>query len=480
MNDVNKNAILLVLIVSIITLFGGMFIAGVSVRTASLSLAALLLIIVCFVNTEIGLYILLIAMLLGPQFGLESGPSGLAASRGRALTLRLDDFLLLVIGISWFAKSAVMKDVGLFLKTPLNRPIAWYFIVCLVSTVYGILMGRVKPTAGFFFLLKYFEYFIVYFMAVNHLKEKKQVERFVLTLLIVCFIVCIIGIMQIPSGVRVSAPFEGPEGEPNTLGGYLDLILALVIGLLLTGGLQRYKYLLYLLIVFILVTLAATLSRSSWLSLLPMMLAFLYFSKKKMLIILPLLLILIAGPFVLPKAVTQRALYTFTQPTESGQLRVGNVKIDTSTSARLQTWKNVLLKDFMRNALLGYGITGYTFVDAQYPRVLAETGVLGLITFLILIVSLFRNGLSSYRSTSDPLFSGISLGYLAGFFALLAHGIGANTFIIVRIMEPFWFLTAMVVMIPKLKANEPMMKDQPIENGTDQPSRQGRPFPRSA
>ncbi len=442
------------LIVSIITVFGGMFIAEASVRTAFTSLVAIVLIILCFLNTEIGLYILVIAMLLGPQFGVESGSSGLAAARGRALTLRLDDFLLLVIGISWFAKSAIMKDVGLFLKTPLNRPIAWYFIICLVATVYGIMMGRVKAAPGFFFLLKYFEYFIVYFMAVNHLKEKKQMERFVLTILIVCFIVCIIGIMQIPSGVRVSAPFEGPEGEPNTLGGYLDLILALVLGLLLTGGLQRYKYLLYLLIVFILITLAATLSRSSWLSLVPMMLAFLYFSRKKMMIILPLLLIIIAGPFILPKAVTQRALYTFSQPKEYGQLRVGNLKIDTSTSARLQTWKTVLFKDFMRNAVLGYGVTGYTFIDAQYPRVLVETGVLGLATFTMLLVALFRNGLYAYRHTADPLFSGISLGYIAGFFALLVHGIGANTFIIVRIMEPFWFMTAMVIMIPRIEAAE--------------------------
>jgi hypothetical protein len=43
------------------------------------------------------------------------------------------------------------------------------------------------------------------------------------------------------------------------------------------------------------------------------------------------------------------------------------------------------------------------------------------------------------------------MGYLAGFIGLLYHGIGANTFIIVRIMEPFWFVTAMVVMIPEME-----------------------------
>jgi hypothetical protein len=32
---------------------------------------------------------------------------------------------------------------------------------------------------------------------------------------------------------------------------------------------------------------------------------------------------------------------------------------------------------------------------------------------------------------------------------MLIHGIGANTFIIVRIMEPFWLLTALIVALPE-------------------------------
>jgi hypothetical protein len=33
----------------------------------------------------------------------------------------------------------------------------------------------------------------------------------------------------------------------------------------------------------------------------------------------------------------------------------------------------------------------------------------------------------------------------------LFHALGANTFIIVRIMEPFWFITAVVVSFSGLK-----------------------------
>jgi hypothetical protein len=43
------------------------------------------------------------------------------------------------------------------------------------------------------------------------------------------------------------------------------------------------------------------------------------------------------------------------------------------------------------------------------------------------------------------------MGFLAGFIGLLFHAIGANTFIIVRIMEPFWFMAAMVLMVLQIK-----------------------------
>ena len=439
--------------VIVITLVGGMFLTKVSIGIAFAVVGAIILALICFMNPELGLYILICAMLLGPQFAVWGAAVG--GPRGRGLTLRLDDFLLLIIGFSWFLSTAVNKERGLFLKTPLNRYIAFYFLACLVATLFGYMMGRVKGTAGFFFVLKYFEYFIVYFMAVNYLKEKKQMERLVWTMLIVCLVVCAISIYQIPSGVRVSAPFEGETGEPNTLGGYLVLILSLVLGLLFNNyGTKSQKFFFGGLVLFILITLAATHSRSSWVALGPMLLALIWFSKRKFVVIISLIFMVILSAFLLPSGVKERALFTFSQPKEEGQLEVGGVRIDTSTSARLESWKNVLTRDFIKQPILGYGVTGYSFLDAQYPRVLAESGILGLFFFIALLVAIYRNALKAWRRyADDPFYLGVSTGFLAGFFAMLTHAIGANTFIIVRIMEPFWFLTAIVIMIPQIESS---------------------------
>ena len=436
--------------IMVLTLLAALFLTKLSVGIALATVAAFILGVVCFMNPAIGLYILIFAMLLGPQFGV--GDASTISTRGRGITLRLDDFLLVIIGFSWFLSTAIHKEKGLFLKTPLNRYIGYYFIVCLVSTLIGYMMGRVKGMSGIFFVLKYFEYFIVYFMAVNYLKEKPQMERLMWAMLLVCFVVCLIAITQIPSGVRVSAPFEGERGEPNTLGGYLVLMLSIVFGLLFHNyGTNKQKLFLGCLVFFILITLAATLSRSSWLALGPMLIALICFSQRKLFVLIPLILLVSVSFLLMPTAVKERAAYTFTQKAERGQVKVGALNIDTSTSARLISWQQVMTHDFLKQPLLGYGITGYAFVDAQYPRVLAETGLLGLFLFFALILAIYRNARNTRRvCTEDPFYLGITTGYLAGLFAMLTHAIGANTFIIVRIMEPFWFLTAIVIMIPQI------------------------------
>jgi hypothetical protein len=113
-----------------------------------------------FINTEWGLYILIFSMLLSPEI-IAGDTSG--ASMNRGVTLRLEDALLVLIGLSWLARNAVLKELGLFLKTPLNLAIGIYMLACVLSTGFAVMAGRVELKTGALFVLKYFEYFIVFF-----------------------------------------------------------------------------------------------------------------------------------------------------------------------------------------------------------------------------------------------------------------------------------------------------------------------------
>ncbi|MFQ5657639.1 MAG: O-antigen ligase family protein, partial [Candidatus Methylomirabilales bacterium] len=337
--------------------------------------------------------------------------------------------------------------------TPLNRPIAAYSFAAILATGFGMIAGRVSTLAGSLFALKLIQYFVIYFMVVNNLRERRQFERFLLALLATAAIASLIGIFQIPSGLRVSAPFEGSAGEPNTFGGYLVLMLAVVAGLFLTGESLSRRYIYASLAVLIFIPLLFTFSRASYLALIPLAGVFLAFSQRRLFIASLLACSLVLAPFLLPKAVVDRVLYTFTQPVHPGQAEIGGVRLDTSTSTRLRSWHEVLVADWPKHPVFGYGVTGYKFLDSQYFRVLVETGLVGLLAFLWLQLRLFQRARDVLRTTQDPVFKGVALGFLAGFVGLIVHSIGTNTFIIVRIMEPFWFLTAMVMMIPQLEAS---------------------------
>jgi O-antigen ligase len=414
----------------------------------SFVLILLLLVSVCtFVWPEAGLYVLIFSMLLSPE--IIAGDIGGKATLGRGLTLRLEDFLLVFIGLSWFARTAVDKTTGLFRKTPLNQPIAAYILVCFVATLWGKITGDVKGFAGFFFVLKYFEYMIVFFMVVNFVKTPDQAKRLLFCLFLTCFIVSIYGLIQIPGGGRVSAPFEGEIGEPNTFGGYLVLMGAVAVALMDHLKDMRVRLGLAVLLVILLLSLLYTQSRASYLALIPAYMVVSLLSRRRFYLIAGVIIALALSPLILPHVAKERIAETFTQPVQKGQIQFGKLRLDTSASARIYSWREGF-SDWRDRPILGHGVTGYEFMDAQYPRILVETGIVGMLAFTWLIYALFHVGLSTWRNQRDDLLRGLSVGLIAGLLGLLVHAIGANTFIIVRIMEPFWFLTGIVIALSQM------------------------------
>ena len=191
-----------------------------------------------------------------------------------------------------------------------------------------------------------------------------------------------------------------------------------------------------------------------------MAIALLWLSPKRSHLLSATVIVITLSPLVLPHQVVDRLAYTFGQPPEPGQIEVGTTRLDTSLSARIRSWQFGIV-GWSQRPLTGYGVAGYGFMDAQYIRVLTETGILGFAAFVWLAFSLFRMGRTRLRQSRDRFAVALSLGYLAGFVALLVHGIGANTFIIVRIMEPFWLVTALVVALPDAPIAERLRPGDP-------------------
>jgi hypothetical protein len=389
-------------------------------------------------------------MLLSPEF-VVGGRGALA--EGREVVLRAEDLLLIVIAFSWLAKTAVNKELGLVVKTPLNRPILAYLTASFLATLVGYLTGTVKTAAGFFYVLKYLEYFVVYYMVVNNVQERAQVWRLVGVAFLTAGIVSLVGLAQIPSGQRVSAPFEGESGEPNTFGGYLLLMMSLAAALALDAPAARVRLAAAGVGLLMFLPFLYTQSRASYLGLLPALLVLVTLARRRLLAATLLMGGLLAGVFFMPTPVYNRIMETFQPQPFQPTVRLWGLHFDPSTSERLLAMGGAV-EGWTRRPLLGYGVTGYHFMDAQYARTLVESGLVGIAALALLLWRVGRAGREAYRHAGDPTFRALAAGFLAGFAGLLVHAIGANTFIIVRIMEPFWFFVGLMIAWPRLASPE--------------------------
>src|SRR5437667_11424148 len=144
-------------------------------------------------------------------------------------------------------------------------------------------------------------------MVVSAVTTKEEARGLVFASLVTCCLVSLFAIAQIPGGERASAPFEGAMGEPNTLGGYLVFMLAIVVGLLLTNGAVAPRFPYLILLVAGSIGLMATLSRASFLAAAVLILSVIGFlAPRKPILMTMVLIAILFTPLLAPLVGTGR------------------------------------------------------------------------------------------------------------------------------------------------------------------------------
>ncbi len=452
--------ILITFVLSTLLLYATSLVAPSLVQGPVLLLAALMMIVITFSSIELALYFLILATLLSPEITLGGAPTHgdlitgkVNTTESRGITIRLDDIMLTLITITWMFRIAIRNELGILKRTPINQAAGLYWFAAAFSTILAYFQGDVG-VYGLFFIVKYLEYFVLFYMVINHIHDEAIIKRLLFVMIFTCMVASLVSMLQIPQGLRVSAPFEGEQGEPNTFGGYLMFMFSVLLGILLHTTSPKQRLMLFVMLGIIFIPFIFTESRSSYIAFAASILLFLLFSPRKKLLLFMCFSSIVIAPFIIPQNVMNRILFTFNQAEQEGQLVVGELKIDTSTTERLKSWEKVLTKSFPENPFLGVGVTGGQFLDAQYPRVLLETGMVGLILFIWFLRRIWVLLKSHSKKIRDPMMRGVALGTLCGYGGLLVHAIGANTFIIVRIMEPFMITLGLILAMRMLEKEQ--------------------------
>jgi len=331
------------------------------------------------------------------------------------------------------------KEIRIW-ELPGIKPFFIFLLICLISLFYSL-----DKVLGLRYFIRYLNYFLIYILGVNILDTKEKNYKMIIAIFLSSFIPLSIGLFQF---IALKENYWHPylnriyatTYNPNQYAYYLNIILLFAFTMYLYTDSWRNKIYLFLLTIPTLISLILTYSRTGWISVIFGLSTFFLLSKGKdrykIFLLIFLLLIIIGSTYL---GIT--TIYRVTTLLSPGLETLGG---------RINLWI-INFKVFLKNPLIGYGIgswnifsqkeTGTLFPpDNWYICLMVETGFFGLITFLLIIFSLYRFFLKKYRVDINIKKKILSLGVFALIITTLVSQIGFDLPLIDNVFVYFWFI----------------------------------------
>ena len=155
---------------------------------------------------------------------------------------------------------------------------------------------------------------------------------------------------------------------------------------------------------------------------------------------------------------------------------MSNISTDASNLERINRW-SCAIRMFADKPVFGFGPGTYMFqyasyqlnkdrtiistnagdggnAHSEYLGPLSESGVMGLLTFLLLIGVVIYTAVNTYTRVKDPRLKQIVLAALLGLITYYIHGLLNNFLDTDKLSVPFWGFTAMIVAIDILSRKQ--------------------------
>ncbi len=387
-------------------------------------------------NIRLPLYLILVIWtLLRPRVALYLLPIAIPWGSLDTITIsklntNSTDILVILLIASWLG-GFVLRSQGLLKSGPLDQeesPLPRYLVVTAVALLFAMVISTATAqsvNASIKDLLKWIEFLAVLLLGAKYLRTRKQIWTLVV-------VICLAGISQALYGYAQNFLNLGPQSfirdgglrvygtfdQPNPYAGYINMSLPIVISLTLLG--RNWATRILAATAAFLLGAAEYLTKSNGgeiaITVAVLFILVVGFPQLRKLAaicgvgVLVLIAALIAG--VIPQRLTHPILsklglvaISFASPSAQ----------DYSTAERLAHWI-AGINMFLDHPLTGVGIGNYgvayapyhvtIFVNSldhahnYYINISAETGIIGLTTFLLLLLAIFVAGGRAYRAIS--------------------------------------------------------------------------------
>jgi len=155
---------------------------------------------------------------------------------------------------------------------------------------------------------------------------------------------------------------------------------------------------------------------------------------------------------------------------------ISNISSDASNLERINRW-SCALRMFREKPVFGYGPGTYMFqyapfqltrertiistnagdlgnAHSEYLGPLSESGLPGMLTFILLVITVMSTAFKTYFRLKDPRTRALLTGAFLGLVTYYSHGFLNNFLDTDKASVPFWAFTAMIVTIDLLSAKD--------------------------
>ncbi|MFA5088269.1 MAG: O-antigen ligase family protein [Candidatus Omnitrophota bacterium] len=343
----------------------------------------------------------------------------------------------------------------------LNKPIFFYLAVCLLSA----LTSQYSSQALRGFLTKTLEWFVVFFLCVEVITRKRHIAILTAIFLFTAFATALDGLIQFyithqdviyghalaPGAMRVTAAFK----HSNSLGAFLAMVVPMNLSVVvMKWNDKKIRVMSFFSLLIAAWVLVLTFSRGAWLGVAGGLVLFLFFRHRR----------LLTGAMAI-LALAAVAFYVFMPGTFQKSMDSLFYSRQQTVDFRLGVWQDSL-KVIERRPFLGNGPNTYmdlfqkyrrkhndwddyspTYAHNSYVQMAAEVGAIGLMGFLWILFSLFRNfSREILRVKADR--DGIrifNLGCLSAITAFLVHSFFDSNLYSLQLSVCFWFIIGLLM-----------------------------------
>jgi len=360
-------------------------------------------------------------------------------------------------------------------KTELNMVIGIFLIVNLLSMIFSANFGL--SLRGFFG--KIFKFIAIYFMIIETMNTKKRLRNLLIAIIASVVLLMSDAGAQYFTGrdflrgyefARLRASFATVNG----FGAWLIVVMPLLCGILISEGIfnKKIRPFLVALIGLSAACLLMTYSRGAWLGFtFSLLFVVSYYirrlSLKAKITTISLAVFLFTALYFLPQPIKIKSAIIVNKFLKSGEPSIGKRMRsitsleDLSNKFRINFWKEsiAIIEDY---PLTGCGLNTYSIVARNYKvsefggiyphnsilQMAAETGLLGISAFLLILITLFRLGMKKLKESNDYLV----LYCLAAVLAFFTHSFFDNLLFSLPLVVLFWFTLGLTVAVIKIES----------------------------